>query len=161
MNKSLEVLPAPVATKITRGRKRRRATDPTSSGRYLDPGLEDLVRLRVAQIHECEWSMHEHTKKLRARGEKPLRLVLLKEWRTQMIFSDREKAALNLAEVITCDSIGAVPEHVIRVARVIFGERETICLVLEILAVNDWHYLSASLAPCQAAKRASRPKSTF
>jgi len=161
MNNSLENLPALIATKITRGRKKKRATDPTSSAPYLDPDLEDLVRLRVAQIHECDWSMQEQTKKLKARGEKPFRLVLLKEWRTQMIFSDREKAALNLAEVITCDSTGGVPKEVFRVACHIFTEREILCLVLAILAINDWHYLSSSVAPHLAAKSASCPKSIF
>jgi alkylhydroperoxidase family enzyme len=72
-------------------RKRKSATDPTLSGLCLDPSLEDLVRLRVAQIHECEWSMHEQTKKMKARGERTFRLGLLKEWRTQMIFSDRAR----------------------------------------------------------------------
>jgi alkylhydroperoxidase family enzyme len=161
MNSSLEHLPAVIATKVTRGRKRKRATDPALSDLYPDPGLEDLVRLRVAQIHECKWSMHEQTKKMKARGERTFRLGLLKEWRTQMIFSDRERAALNLAEVITCDSIGGVPDQVVRVACLIFSESEMICLVLTILAINDWHYLSSSLAPGQAAKCASRPKSTF
>jgi AhpD family alkylhydroperoxidase len=161
MNNGLEDLPALIATKITRGRKKKRPANPTSSVFYLDPSLEDLVRLRVAQIHECEWSMHEQTKKLRARGEKSIRLGLLKEWRTQMIFSDREKAALNLAEVITRDSIGGVPDEVIRVACHIFTEREILCLVLAILAINDWHYLSKSLSPRPAAKSAIRPKSTF
>ena len=160
MNNSLEYLPALVATKIIRGRKKKRAADLTSSALCVDPYLEDLVRLRVAQIHECEWSKHEQTKKLKARGERMFRLGLLKEWRTQMIFSDREKAALNLAEVITGDSIGGVPDEVVRVACHIFTEGEILCLVLAILAINDWHYLSSSLVPREAAKSASRPKST-
>jgi alkylhydroperoxidase family enzyme len=127
----------------------------------MDNSLEDLVLLRVAQIHKCEWSIHEQTKKLKASGERTFRLGLLKEWRTQMIFSDREKAALNLAEVITGDSIGGVLDEVVRVACHIFTEGEILCLVLAILAINDWHYLSSSLAPCQAAKSASRAKSTL
>jgi AhpD family alkylhydroperoxidase len=145
----LEDLSALVVTESLKGIKPKTTTDPKSSGLCLDPGLEDLVRLRVAQIHECKWSMHEQTKKLRARGERSFRLGLLKEWRTQMIFSDREKAALNLAEAITRYSIGAVPDQVIRVVCLIFSEREMICLVLAILAINDWHYLSSS--PCASS----------
>ena len=161
MTGSLEELPGLIAPRFARGRKRKRATDPALPGLHRDAGLEDLVRLRIAQIHECEWSRREQTRKLKARGERTLRLNLLGEWRTQMIFSDREKAALNLAEAITFDSIGGVPDQVVRVACLIFSESEMICLVLTILAINDWHYLSSSLAPGQAAKCASRPKSTF
>jgi alkylhydroperoxidase family enzyme len=145
MTGSLEELPALIAPRIARGRKRKRATDPALPGLHRDTGLEDLVRLRIAQIHECEWSKREQTRKLKTRGEKTLRLNLLGEWRTQMIYSDREKAALNLAEAITFDSIGGVPGEVMRVASHIFTEGEILCLVLAILATNDWHYLSSAL----------------
>ena len=155
----LEDLSALVVAESLKKTKPKRTADPASSGLCLNPGLEDLVRLRVAQIHKCKWSMHEQSKKLRARGERSFRLGLLKEWRTQMIFSDREKAALNLAEAITRFSIGAIPDHVIRVACLIFSEGEMICLVLSILAINDWHYLGSALAPRQGAKSGRRPKS--
>jgi hypothetical protein len=70
---------------------------------------------------------------------------LLKDWRTQKIFSDREKAALNLAEAVTLNVMTKVPENAVRIATLIFGESETLCLILAILAENDWLYLGGSL----------------
>jgi AhpD family alkylhydroperoxidase len=108
----------------------------------LDEGLLDLVRLRVVQIHDCPSCMEEHTKELKARGETDLRLRLLKNWRNQAVFSDREEAALNLAEAMTYQPIDSVPTEDLHVARLFFNESEMICLTLAILAVNDWHYLT-------------------
>ena len=108
----------------------------------LEESLLDLVRLRVVQIHGCRPCMEEHTKELKARGETDARLRLLGNWRNQAVFSDREEAALNLAEAMTHQPIDSVPTEDLHVARLFFNEGEMICLTLAILAVNDWHYLT-------------------
>jgi AhpD family alkylhydroperoxidase len=107
----------------------------------LDPGLLEMVRLRVAQIHGCKGCAQGHAKKLRARGETGARLRLLKDWRREPIFSDREEAALNLTEALTRHSIKTVPGDVVQAAFLFFNESEMLCLILAILAANDWHYL--------------------
>ena len=107
----------------------------------LDPGLLDLVRLRVFQLHGCQWHVHEQGQKLKARSDTSRRLRLLKDWRRQEIFNDREIAALNLAEAVTRNPIDDVPDMDIYAACLFFNESEMICLTLAILAVNDWHYL--------------------
>jgi AhpD family alkylhydroperoxidase len=113
----------------------------------LDEDLLGLVRLRVVQIHGCKSCMKEHTKELKARGETNLRLRLLRDWRTQAVFNDREEAALNLAEAMTYRPIDSVPTEDLHAARLFFNESEMICLTLAILAVNDWHYLEPKTVP--------------
>ena len=120
------------------------ATDAARTGMDLNPGLLDLVGLRVAQIHDCEWSVQEQVKKLKAKGETSRRMRLLKDWRSEMIFSDREKAALNLAEALTCNPIDSVPREAIHVARLLFDKTAMTLLTMAILAMNDWHYLGDS-----------------
>jgi AhpD family alkylhydroperoxidase len=106
-----------------------------------NPRLLDLIRLRVAQIHGCKWCERAHAKKLKARGETEARLRLLKDWRQKPIFSDREEAALNLAEALTRNPIRNVPGDVVRTVLLFFNESQILCLILAILAANDWHYL--------------------
>jgi AhpD family alkylhydroperoxidase len=108
----------------------------------LDENLLDLVRLRIVQIHGCQPCMEEHTKDLKAHGETELRLRLLKDWRNQAVFSDHEEAALNLAEAMTYQPIDSVPTQDVHIARLFFNESQMVCLMLAILAVNDWHYLN-------------------
>jgi alkylhydroperoxidase family enzyme len=144
---SLEKRTTSVPAKVPKGRKKRTTTHTARNAQDLDPGLLNLVRLRVAQLHGCEWFVQEQTHRLRAGGEKASRLCLLKDWRRQRIFSLREMAALNLAEALTFNPINAVPREPVRVARVFFGKPAMICLTVVILAMNDWFYLSDSLSP--------------
>ncbi len=123
----------------------RTAQSPCGSRVRLETYLLDLARLRVAQIHGCKWNARQLVRSLKTHGERPRRLRLLKDWRTQKIFSDREKAALNLAEAVTLNVMTKVPENAVRIATLIFGESETLCLILAILAENDWLYLGGSL----------------
>jgi alkylhydroperoxidase family enzyme len=104
----------------------------------LDPCLLDLVRLRVVQIHGCEWTLNEQTQRLKVMGETSHRLQSLSDWRNQTIFSDREKAALNLAEALTLNPVENVREELIQVVRLVFTEHEVVCIIAAILAVNDW-----------------------
>ena len=142
---SLEDLTA--LTSIKAHKKKRTESNLNITDIHLDPRLEDLVRLRVAQIHGCKWSTQAQTRILKAEGETARRLRLLKDWRRQTIFCPREKAALNLAEALTRNPINTVPDEAIHVARVFFDKTATICLTLVILAANDWHYLNDSSTP--------------
>lgn len=110
----------------------------------LDPCLLDLVRLRVVQIHGCEWTLNEQTQRLKVLGETSHRLQSIHDWRNQTIFSDREKAALNLAEALTLNPGENVREEVIHVIRLVFSEHEVVCIIAAILAVNDWFQTKAS-----------------
>jgi len=138
---NLENLTALIPTNAPKVRKKKTATELAWTDMDLQPGLLDLIRLRVLQIHDCKGRMDEQTKKLKAHGETDHRLQLLKDWRRQEIFSDREIAALNLAEAVTRHPIRTVPDEAVHAACLFFNESEMICLTLTILAVNDWHYL--------------------
>ncbi len=125
-------------------KKRRTAQNLHGSRVRLEPYLLNLARLRVAEIHGCKWTVRELVRTLETHGMKSRRLRLLKDWRTQTIFSDREKAVLNLAEAVTLNGVTEASENAIRIAKVIFGARETLRLILAILSENDWFYLKGS-----------------
>jgi AhpD family alkylhydroperoxidase len=135
---SLEKLSTSVPTKVPKGRKKGATSDTARSDTDLYPALLDLVRLRVAQIHGCDWCIQEQMNRLKAEGEMAYRLGRLKDWRRQTIFSLREMAALNLAEALTCNPINAVPIEAVRVAKVFFDRPAMVCLTAVILAMNDW-----------------------
>ena len=125
-------------------KKRRTAQNLDGSKVRLEPYLLNLARLRVAVIHGCKWTVRELVRSLETRGMKPRRLRRLKDWRAQTIFSDRERAVLHLTEAVTLNGMSEVSENPIRIAKVIFGQRETLRLILTILSENDWFYLKGS-----------------
>jgi len=136
-----------VPVTVPKGTKKRTARDTAGNDRDLDPGLLDLVRLRVAQLHGCEWSVQKQTQRLRSKGEKAYRLRALEDWRRQTIFSLPEMAALNLAEALTCNPINTVSDEAVYIARVFFSKPAMVRLTVVILAVNDWYNLRDPFTP--------------
>jgi AhpD family alkylhydroperoxidase len=72
-------------------------------------GVLELVRLRVAQIHQCPESLACHRANLKARGD-GARLDELETWQTSTLFTHAERAALALCEHITLASEEPFPE---------------------------------------------------
>lgn len=60
--------------------------------------VEELVRLRASQINGCALCTDMHAKDAQHAGETQLRLNLLAAWREATVFTDAERAALELTE---------------------------------------------------------------
>lgn len=74
-----------------------------SAGKLLtDSGLphatQELVKIRASQINGCGFCLDMHTKDAEKAGETALRLNLLAAWREASVFTDAERAALELTE---------------------------------------------------------------
>jgi len=67
----------------------------------LDRTLIELVNIRVSQLNGCAACLHVHVRTALATGETPQRLAVLPAWRDTTLFTDKERAALTLAESIT------------------------------------------------------------
>lgn len=64
----------------------------------LPKTLLELVALRASQINGCAPCVDMHTKEAAAAGESQLRLNLVAVWRETGVFTEAERAALQLAE---------------------------------------------------------------
>ncbi|MFE0631806.1 carboxymuconolactone decarboxylase family protein [Streptomyces sp. NPDC058864] len=64
----------------------------------LPAATQELVALRVSQINGCAACIDMHTKEAAAAGETPVRLHLVAAWREATVFTEAERAALELAE---------------------------------------------------------------
>src|SRR5687768_15557483 len=59
---------------------------------------QELVRIRASQINGCGFCTDMHTKDAAAAGESTVRLNLVAAWREATVFTEAERAALELAE---------------------------------------------------------------
>ncbi|MER7056784.1 carboxymuconolactone decarboxylase family protein [Streptomyces sp. NPDC000351] len=59
---------------------------------------QELVKIRASQINGCGFCLDMHTKDAEKAGETALRLNLLAAWREAKVFTDAERAALELTE---------------------------------------------------------------
>ncbi|MFJ9595608.1 carboxymuconolactone decarboxylase family protein [Streptomyces virginiae] len=80
----------------------------------LPASTQELVALRVSQINGCAFCIDMHTKDATAAGETPVRLHLVAAWREAAVFTEAERAALELAEQGTriADAAGGVRDEV-------------------------------------------------
>ena len=108
----------------------------------LDHSLLELIKTRVSQINGCAFCIDMHTKDARAAGETEQRLYGLSAWREAPYYSERERAALAWAEVITLISETHASDEEYEAARAQFSEEELVKLTMAIIAINGWNRLA-------------------
>lgn len=103
----------------------------------LDPSTRNLVRLRVSQINKSGRDIHEASRQAREEGETRVRLLGLATWQASPFYSDAERAALALTEVVTrLEGGDPVPDAVWDEARRHYDEHLMAALLLTIAITN-------------------------
>ena len=108
----------------------------------LDPTIAHLVEMRASQINGCAFCLDMHWKDARASGQSEERLYMLSTWRESSLYSERERAALELCEAMTVISKAQVPDDVWARASAAFDEYELSQLVFAITTINAWNRLN-------------------
>ncbi|WP_369144156.1 carboxymuconolactone decarboxylase family protein [Streptomyces sp. R44] len=107
--------------------------------------VQELVALRVSQINGCAACIDMHTKDAAHAGETPVRLNLVAAWREATVYTEAERAALELAEEGTrvADGAGGVSDEVWARAALHYDEEQLMALVLHIAFMNMANRLNA------------------
>jgi AhpD family alkylhydroperoxidase len=108
----------------------------------LERPLLELMKTRVSQINGCAFCIDMHTKDARAAGETEQRLYGLSAWREAPYYSERERAALAWAEVVTLISQTHASDEEYEAVRAQFGEEELVKLTMAVIAINGWNRLA-------------------
>lgn len=110
----------------------------------LPAATQELVRLRASQINGCGYCTDIHTKDALAAGESQLRLNLVATWREATVFTDAERAALELAEQGTriADAAGGVTDQAWADAARHYDEEQLGALVSVIAVINTYNRLN-------------------
>ncbi|MEV6591843.1 carboxymuconolactone decarboxylase family protein [Streptomyces acidicola] len=99
---------------------------------------QELVALRVSQINGCAACIDMHTKEAAAAGETAVRLNLVAAWREATVFTEAERAALELAEEGTrvADAARGVSDEVWACAAKYYDEEQLTALVILVSFMN-------------------------
>lgn len=103
--------------------------------------LLHLIKVRASQINHCGYCIDMHYKDALKEGETVQRLYLLSAWREAPVYSDAEKAVLNLTEVLTPISDSqpeVIAEAYERVAQY-FSKAEVANIIMMINQINSWN----------------------
>lgn len=104
----------------------------------LPDATRELVALRVSQINGCAACLDMHTKDAAADGETGVRLNLVAAWREATVFTDAERAALELAEEGTrvADAAGGVSDEAWERAAEHHDQEQLTALVMLVAFMN-------------------------
>ena len=107
----------------------------------LPPGTGNLVLIRASQINGCSVCTDMHTKDAEHAGETSLRLNLVAAWRDAKVFTDAERAALELAEQGTrvADAAGGVTDEAWANAAKHYDAGQLAALVCIIAVINAYN----------------------
>lgn len=105
---------------------------------------QHLVEIRASQINGCGVCLDMHTKDALEAGETSVRLNMVAAWREATVFTEAERAALELAEQGTriADAAGGVSDEVWANAVKHFDEDQLAALVGLIGLINTWNRLN-------------------
>ena len=113
------------------------------TGSTLSAVTQELVKIRASQINGCAGCLDMHTKDAEHLGESSVRLNLVAAWRDAAVFTEAERAALELTEQGTrvADG-GGVPDEVWADAAKHFNDDELGSLVCLIALINLYNRLN-------------------
>ncbi|MCF2129986.1 carboxymuconolactone decarboxylase family protein [Strepomyces sp. STD 3.1] len=110
----------------------------------LPAATQELVKIRASQINGCGFCLDMHTKDAAKAGETSLRLNLIAAWREAEVFTDAERAALELTEQGTriADSGGGVTDEAWAKAAEHYDEEQLTALVGLIALINTYNRMN-------------------
>jgi AhpD family alkylhydroperoxidase len=110
----------------------------------LPAATQELVKIRASQINGCSFCTDMHTKDAAHAGESAVRLNLVAVWREATVFTEAERAALELAEQGTriADAAGGVTDEVWDNAVKHYDEDQLTGLVCLIALINVYNRLN-------------------
>ena len=110
------------------------------TGSSLPATTQELVKIRASQVNGCSGCTDMHTKDALHAGESQVRLNLVAAWRDATVFTEAEKAALELTEQGTriADAAGGVTDEAWANAAKHYDDEQLAALVLLIALIN-WY----------------------
>jgi AhpD family alkylhydroperoxidase len=114
------------------------------AGSPLPAATQELVKIRASQVNGCGFCTDMHTKDAAAAGESPVRLNLVAAWREATVFTEAERAALELAEQGTriADAATGVTDEAWEAAAKHHDQEQLTALVSLIALINAFNRLN-------------------
>lgn len=108
----------------------------------LDLKLQEIIKYRVSQINSCAYCLDVHHKDAINLGETELRLHSLAAWKESPYYSEKERAALLYAEVLTNANQQEVGDTLFNTLSNLFSKSEITELTIAITQINSWNRIN-------------------
>jgi len=105
----------------------------------IDPRMSELIQMRASQLNGCSFCIRVHTKRSLSLGETAERLTMLSAWRDSNLYSEQERAALELTEAVTLVHDGQITDDVYERATSVFTAKEYTAILWIAVAINAFN----------------------
>ncbi|HWM17357.1 MAG TPA: carboxymuconolactone decarboxylase family protein [Microbacterium sp.] len=116
-----------------------KAVGAVADGAGIDARLKELVQIHVSQLNGCAYCVRVHVERALAAGITADEIAQVAVWRDSGVFSDRERAGLELAESFTFIHEDGVPDDVYDRVGGILSETEYVGLSWILVSINAFN----------------------
>lgn len=110
----------------------------------LPKTLCELIKIRASQINGCAYCLDMHSQEAIKIGETARRIFALSAWKESPLFSDEERAALQLTEEVSLISKDGVSDETYTNAVRLFGDRTVAQIIMQIIIINSWNRIAVA-----------------
>jgi AhpD family alkylhydroperoxidase len=110
----------------------------------LPETLRELIKIRASQINGCAYCVDMHTREALAAGESQRRIFALAVWKESPLFTEEERAVLQLTEEVTLISQDGVSDETYERVLRLCGEKTLAYILMQIVVINAWNRIAVS-----------------
>lgn len=108
----------------------------------IEKRLSELVQLHISQLNGCAFCVRVHVDGALAAGAHVDEIAQLATWRESGVFTERERAALELGEAFTFIHEGGIPDDVYDHVGGILSEKEYTALSWISVSINSFNRIA-------------------
>lgn len=106
--------------------------------------LREMIKIRSSQINGCAYCIDMHTQDAIKLGETPRRIFALSAWKESPLFSEEERAVLQLTEEVTTISNHGVSDATYNAVLKFYSENQLAQILMQIVVINSWNRIAVS-----------------
>ena len=110
----------------------------------LQPLLREMIKIRASQINGCAYCIDMHTQEALKLGEKQRRIFALSAWKESPLFTEEERAILQLTEEVTMISKHGVSNETYNNVLKFYSENELAQIIMQVVIINSWNRIAIS-----------------
>ncbi|WP_404431975.1 carboxymuconolactone decarboxylase family protein [Microbacterium lacus] len=105
----------------------------------IDPRLKELVQIHASQLNGCAYCVRVHVDRAIAASLDADLIAQLPTWRESGVFTERERAALELTEAFVFIHEGGIPDDVYDRVGGVLSEQEYVALSWLLVSINAFN----------------------
>lgn len=110
----------------------------------LPPLLLEMIKIRASQINGCAYCIDMHTQEALKIGETQRRIFALSAWKESPLFTEEERAVLQLTEEVTLISEDGVSDETYNKVLKFYGENALAQIIMQVIIINSWNRIAVS-----------------